>query len=701
MVVTDAKLATPEAKPAPATRAAAAREAAQPVAPLITLGTPLGRWPVLASELLAQATDAELLHSSFCDWHSAQFGDALDRLTPPETPSPTPAQLHALQALWPAAPTLAGGMDERGCWALDTLRQALPQARYLVLVESPVSTLAAWMQAPTEGTVGDALAFWHAGAQRLLGHIQRNPERCLVVSADEAARAPAAFAERVGQWLGIELAANAADINPPIDDDAIAAALADAAVRRRPAVAALFQHLHACCVPLVDGADVLGIDSFGSPDIDAAVQTLAESRQCCERLLSEDEQLRSELQGTRQKLQPALLARQQASEKAAAAARQLAEARKEAATLQAELAALKQSPTGTAALLAEARQESELLLLQLHQVQEELEHYYLEYRKLQERGGAAVPRTPVPSDAFSIGQLQIDGERDTPPHRELSLSLRQLAIGDRRFASLQLRLVEHVGRPGIAIFAPPGADRPLSAWQDSGSEDGRPYLLFVPTDPNSRAFWQRLPRTDWAFLAALPPMIEQAIGSAGNAYTGWAQLARRLAQQFDELPPRLRYDDIEISAEATGFALRFVAVQFGHRQFDHVDLRWQPGRSVDLILPTDSNAIPPLSNWPLTADGAHQTAWRIPVGKDLSRRDQAQRWSELSQGDRAFVLALLDALPAGPARLDPEKLAGGADARQQLIKHAAAPLRSALDTVQGGRIRRILRRLANAPLMPL
>nr|MDA3935027.1 hypothetical protein [Gammaproteobacteria bacterium] len=42
--------------------------------------------------------------------------------------------------------------------------------------------------------------------------------------------------------------------------------------------------------------------------------------------------------------------------------------------------------------ISELREENELLLLQLHQVQEELEHYYLEYKKSQASPAAVLDR---------------------------------------------------------------------------------------------------------------------------------------------------------------------------------------------------------------------------------------------------------------------------------------------------------------------
>jgi predicted nucleic acid-binding Zn-ribbon protein len=71
---------------------------------------------------------------------------------------------------------------------------------------------------------------------------------------------------------------------------------------------------------------------------------------------------------------------QQAQQDVAQARKQLAEAQKQA---QGQSKAADEARAGLEQKLRDAQQETELLLLQLHQVQEELEHYYLENKDMQ------------------------------------------------------------------------------------------------------------------------------------------------------------------------------------------------------------------------------------------------------------------------------------------------------------------------------
>ncbi|MDO6746287.1 hypothetical protein [Gilvimarinus sp. 1_MG-2023] len=98
------------------------------------------------------------------------------------------------------------------------------------------------------------------------------------------------------------------------------------------------------------------------------------------------------------------------------------------------------------------QEENELLLLQLHQVQEELEHYFCEYQKLSEGGYTAPHRTPQLTDALQealfdlrsesiIGDNWHEAEHDgrwAGPGTESTLTLP--AVGKGRF-KLQFDIV--------------------------------------------------------------------------------------------------------------------------------------------------------------------------------------------------------------------------------------------------------------------
>ncbi len=124
-----------------------------------------------------------------------------------------------------------------------------------------------------------------------------------------------------------------------------------------------------------------------------------------------------------------------------------------------------------------AREESELLTLQTHQVQQELERMHAERVRLEDE---LKSRVALPGlDDVTIGEVVVGGERDSPPHRELSFIVRGTRAGARHVAEAAVRLVEHWGRPGLVIFADDSRTALFETWRESGREDGRPYMLLV------------------------------------------------------------------------------------------------------------------------------------------------------------------------------------------------------------------------------
>jgi hypothetical protein len=65
--------------------------------------------------------------------------------------------------------------------------------------------------------------------------------------------------------------------------------------------------------------------------------------------------------------------------------------------------------------------------------------------------------------------------------RELTVMLRSVQSAARQVPDATVRLVEHHGHPGLAVFAPPGAEPLFAAWQESGREANRSYMLLVPS----------------------------------------------------------------------------------------------------------------------------------------------------------------------------------------------------------------------------
>jgi hypothetical protein len=142
-----------------------------------------------------------------------------------------------------------------------------------------------------------------------------------------------------------------------------------------------------------------------------------------------------------------------------------------------------------------AEEENELLLMQLHQVQEELEHYFLEYKKLQEEASAP---PPVPSPQPVLESLRQRIRRKLITRRDTRFLKKHQAVDERFYlehnpdvASGKLGATEHYVRFGWQEGRQPHPDfdgerylqlnpdvrtagaNPLLHWLQHGKEEGR------------------------------------------------------------------------------------------------------------------------------------------------------------------------------------------------------------------------------------
>jgi hypothetical protein len=343
---------------------------------------------------------------------------------------------------------------------------------------------------------------------------------------------------------------------------------------------------------------------------------------------------------------------------------------------------------------AGAQRDGELLLVQLHQVQDELEHYYLAYRGLE----AAQDGTGTPPIANKMARIEIGIERDTPPHRELSLVLHDLQVDDRNLDRLHVRLVEHHGRAGLVLLQPRQAPAPLAAWEPSGSEGELSFVLLIPTDDHGRQRLQRMGASDWRTTESAVRSIERALdeGSASAPSSRWANVARRLTQQLADLPARFRFDRVDAVPDpqaAGAFIATFGNVSFGSRHVAEVRLRWRPRAeqadpaSVELLRPAGGE-VPLPASWPVDAAGAWLTAWPLPLA-GASRAALAVAWRSMGRTEREFLFGLLDALPAAATAAAHHGHGATVGHADELVTAAAMPLRAAYRLFHGGRLRRV------------
>lgn len=597
---------------------------------IFTLGTPYGGWlPTAAALKGCTASAIDPGRAAFSAWHDEVVG--AEPAPPRFDCAVSETQRAALAALAPAGAAW-GGLDVRACWTVDALAMAYPAAHFLIFIETPAAALAAWLESGGAGDPTVALQRWRAGARRLLHHAHRHPARCLLVDAAEAATRVDALAALCGERFGWPVQGVAPAPSAP---DPLRAALGAALAGTDRAAQSLHAELHAACQPLGGEADGLLDASAG--------------------------------------FEPALAVRRWHDIQRAAA-----RSSDENTTLQREREAM--------------RGENELLLVQLHQVQEELEHYYLQYQKLETGSRAA----PLPALAPSGLRVEITTERDTAPHRELGFVL-QRPTADAGPARVELRLVEHRGHPGLVVFQVDGPRQLLSVWQEDGREGDRAYQLLIPADAASAPHWRRMPGADWLTVQQLLDGIDAALEVADPARaTRWRGVTAHMRAQLAEMPARLRYDSLTARAAGEGapaLEVCFGRVLFGARRFGGLTLLWRPGTAqpLDLLAPPPTEP-PPLAAWPLDEAGQRAPHWPLPLGRALDGAEARRRWAALSPVDRDLLLGLLDALPAAAERLAESDLPAGFD-RAALTRAAGRLLQDAQQALRPTRRQRLVRLL--------
>jgi predicted nucleic acid-binding Zn-ribbon protein len=312
--------------------------------------------------------------------------------------------------------------------------------------------------------------------------------------------------------------------------------------------------------------------------------------------------------------------------------------------LDARLAELEAAVAARTADADQFGQESELALLQLAAATDALESSQSELKQLRqemrERAEAVRP------GEVAVQEARLVHARDERPYRELTFALRGVRFGESTPRQGQVRLVEHHGRPGVAVFGAADGTNLLSSWRETGREGDRLYMLIIPGDPSSIALLEALDTPDWLTLLALGNRFEAVLQEAPAPQRAtWLPLAQRLRQQLEGVPARLRTAGVRIEKardDNGDVELVLEHVSWASYRLPRVELVWSTA-SGRVALRTGRDGRPPLASWPDVNDQPLETM-SLPVGPDRGLAGSAP-WSVLPEIDRRFVAALLGAMP--------------------------------------------------------
>ena len=225
-------------------------------------------------------------------------------------------------------------------------------AHLLLFYRAPAVVLA---EAMGNGRPPDeALAVWLESIESMLAIVRQNRRRTTLVEVTLAQQEPARLIDRLNQRLALSLSKSEGDSGwPPQELDPVHLLIAHNAVLANTQARRLASELQATALPIADESSLLP-ESLNAWETYSRRVTEIESEH--QRLLYQNNRLK----------------------------KQLGDAESELKNAQARLNEAASRPVQTDGL-KELKEENELLLQQLHHVQEELESYYLDGRDIQQK----------------------------------------------------------------------------------------------------------------------------------------------------------------------------------------------------------------------------------------------------------------------------------------------------------------------------
>lgn len=259
------------------------------------------------------------------------------------------------------------------------------------------------------------------------------------------------------------------------------------------------------------------------------------------------------------------------------------------------------------------------------------------------------------SDGLAIwkyGSLNLGEVHEESPYSHLNFTLDEVHSGDRIFKNIRMRLLEHHGRAGILLFQPQG-DKPslLHHSQQSGEEEGVPYMILIPQNKSGADFFVAATTSDLLLLRGIITLLRSQLRNdpaKTPQYSAWSRLAGRLLEQIDDLPERLHYDSVsctlrpgEKSADCT-FAVSNAWIR-GHGVAE-LSASWSLRNSSTMTL-SYSGDESPLTIWPTDSQGAPDRVMVIDLSSANSRKEMVALSATMTKRDRSFLYHLVAELP--------------------------------------------------------
>ena len=420
----------------------------------------------------------------------------------------------------------------------------------------------------------------------------------------------------------------------------------------------------------------------------AELQQLLEAQvQASREATSESELLLLQLHQVQEELESAFLQHQQVLAKLETEAQDRLVAQKAQAELQAALKAensvnaqltqqrdalskekteLHQRLEAEARARQDATEEGELLLLQLHQVQEELESYFLQHQQaqaqcagLQARLLRWAQRYPDHCEWESVAflpQMQVGCQE---------VLLTQVQQGARVLEQLHVKLHHHKKQLQLVVVRGDGAESPLLRWPSGGRGAATEVLLDPAALPGSAeaAQLRGLAPADLQLLKAVCKGLASHLqdGAADGVPEAklWAKQWLAMAEALGALPPSLRFDAVSLRHEQVNpdyehLWLRLSNTQYGERRWPVFEFRlsannvrkakWTHLPKLEFPLP-EQGGPKQFENWFEESEDDQGPKFELRFDMKAPAMD-IQCWNALSELDQKQAWELVRSLPA-------------------------------------------------------
>lgn len=340
----------------------------------------------------------------------------------------------------------------------------------------------------------------------------------------------------------------------------------------------------------------------------------------------------------------------------------------------------------------ELEQENELLLLQLHHVQEELEHYFLKYQELEGQPAAG---------GISVQQLTLQGSFEQDEYYELKWLAHRVKQVGRTLETVHFKLASHGGVPALELRPENSDEQTALVWPELMRDEYGDRLLVKPDDGQDDVFRQALlllSPADWQLVnGLLDRVVAELMQSSVNlpdasvtlARAQWLKLAAKLKQSLRVMPSVLRIGKVDVREvyHAEGYEhfwltyndLSYEGYQYERYSFKLVLKDMQEDSrpaTVALVFRDLDDGLAPLGVWP--PETSDEFGPVLSVEFDAASGVAKAGWDTLWRGDQQFLAQLIAMLPATVEQV----AQSGADFGERAVDEIAGLLESVDQALQ-------------------